>query len=157
MNRRQTLGLLAAGCAALPNVARAETQDEVAANIEVVRRMHKEVFEAQSLEVIDQLVSPDYAAPADFQLAPGLDAYKARLQNKFQSEKQTWTGPITHEEIDIRGTGNVVARIGREKGTTKDGKLTNVLSTEWWELKDGLITTWYGGPDSGELSNQVYG
>lgn len=154
MKRRAVvLGGLGIVGSALPVTAFAQTPTDVEqANIDVVHRFI-EMLNNLDLSIIPEVISPDYVS-ADPSNAPGIDAYTSRLQASFDQQVHLWTSiEITEDEIIAQG--DTVVRLGRYKGVTTTGKVADVPDVRWFALKDGLITIWYGGPDSGWINRQV--
>ena len=133
-----------------------DASPEVEANIAVVRRFVDEVVNAQNPEAARGIVSPDYTPPALDRLAPGIDGYIQRMTDATRQIANIFA-EYAWVEDEVIGVGNVVAWRGRETGTSKDGRLVEVTSVLWFVLEDGLIVTRYGGSDSGEISDQLYG
>lgn len=156
MNRRQIGSVALLSVVGLgTNSASAQTPtDQEQTNIETVHRFI-EMIETQDISLVDAVISPDYVS-SDPTAAPGIDAYKSRLQSSFDQQGATWTELATPEE-DLIAQGDSVVRLGRYQGTTTGGKLVDLPDVRWFELSDGLIVTWYGGPDSGQITEAIYG
>ncbi len=154
MNRRTVL--LGAGVAPLMFGTRAMAHAPSAedANIETVRRFI-EMVNTRNMAIVGDVIAPNYESSSPGN-APGIEAYKSRLQSSFDQQDYTWTEFATTEQA-IMAQGDSVAFMGQFTGTTTTGKLVDLPDVRWFELADGLIKTWYGGPDSGRMTEAMYG
>lgn len=154
MKRRAVvLGGLGIVGSALPVTAFTQTPtDAEQANIDTVHRF-MEMLNTNDVSIVPEVISPDYVS-ADPSNAPGVDAYIDRLTTSFDQQAHLWTSLESTEE-EIIAQGNNVVRLGRYKGVTTTGKVADVPDVRWFKLTDGLITIWYGGPDSGWINRQV--
>ena len=142
MRRRAVLcgiGVLAAGGL---SSAQAQTPiaDETARNLATVKRLFAEVYNDANLEHVDQIISPDYV-PSDPDLAPGIDAYRARQETSIADFAEAYTS-YTFVIDDMIARDNVVAARYTFTAARPDGTQKKSQLSAWYELRDGLITTW---------------
>jgi predicted SnoaL-like aldol condensation-catalyzing enzyme len=144
MNRRAVIGGLAGTLTMGAGTAFAQTpvsDDQEAANIETVRRLYAEVYNAQDPEAARGIMAPEYTTNNDT-YAPGIDAFMARLEDYFREMNRKYT-MYRFEIVDAIASGNVVVTRTQLTGVDKDGMQTVSKAIVWYELADGLIAVAY--------------
>lgn len=135
MNRRAALSLAGIAAVAVAAPVRAGTTTE--ANKTTAKNYINEVWGKGNVAAIDQFVSPD-VRPSDPNDAPGLDAFKARVQNGIQSAA-AFVKNIHYTIEDIAAESDRVFIRGAINGASSAGKKINAAYFDELQFKDGLI------------------
>ena len=155
MNRRSIMAGGLAALAARPAAAH-DTSPEME-HIEIIRHWFDEIMPSRNAELARVFLSPDFETdPADG-TAPGVDAFIDRLRAYFAIIDRQFTEYVW-EMGGVIADGGVVVWQGRERGTTTDGRLTDVENVTWFGVDfDGSIRMMAGGADRAALFEQMYG
>lgn len=153
MNRRSMLVAAALG---LP-VSSAVAQGTPTAkdNLATVRGFLADVLYGFDAEAARQYISPEYTSPSG-NAAPGVDAYIQRLGGYVALMTHTFTEYHLEETAHI-ARGTVVVIRGHARGATTTGRVVDIDCVYWFDLADGRITQFVGGPDGQQMTEQIYG
>lgn len=154
MNRRAVLVASGVSLMGARSIG-AQTPSSEQANVDTVRRFYEEFVNALDVDGADGIIHPDYE-PTTPGNAPGIDAFKARFGDIFQSYGSEFS-EFAYIEEQTMAAGDDVAYRGRFTATSTDGKLLDTPDVVWFRFRDGLILSFWGGTDSGEISRQLYG
>jgi len=160
MNRRTMIGVVM-GAALMPMVATARQAtpdtDQVERNKETVRRYYDAALAiGGDPNALDDIVSPNYTS-ADPQNAPGLEAFKARVEDAQRSIASLFTAYAWVIDDQI-GVGDIVTSRVHLEVTTNDGKQGKISGLEWTEFDaDGLMVRTYAEVDPTKLTELLYG
>lgn len=135
MNRRVALSL--AGIAVVGVVAPTRADATTDANKAAARGYIADVWDKANVAAIDTYVSAD-VAPSNATDAPGLDAFKARVQTAIRASSQTVKN-IHYTIEDIVADADRVFIRGSITGASSNGKKINAPYFDELQFKGGLI------------------
>lgn len=139
MSMTRRLLVSAAGAGAIAHFAPVAAAEDVEANKAAAKRWAIEALGKGNLAVLDDLISPDYQPPhpAD---APGIDAYKTRLQANWQAVKLL-VPDAAYTLADVAGEGDLVFIRGTIAGTTQQGAKVAATHLAEFRFKAGKIVS----------------
>ena len=131
--------LIGAGVSAMALAVPATAAEDNTANKATAQRYIDEVLNNGNTAILAEIVSPDYVSPNPDD-APGIDAYKARLDSKLQTDSYLLKHiKYSADDIAVKSP-NVFVR-GYVTGTSTQGKAIKALYFIEFAFKDGLIVT----------------
>jgi steroid delta-isomerase-like uncharacterized protein len=125
----------------------------------VVRRFYDEVIGEGRLDVIDELLAPDFVEHQEF---PGLEPNREGVKKFFAMWREAF--PDTRAAIDqMVVQGDLVAVYGMWQGTHQGeflgvpgtGKQFTVPSADFIRFRDGVCVEHWGVFDSGAMMQQL--
>jgi steroid delta-isomerase-like uncharacterized protein len=125
----------------------------------LARRFYDEIVNERKLELIDELVSPDFVEHEEFPGLPaGRDGVKAFFgmmfvafpDMRFDVEEIVATGDTAVARLRMRGTQE-----GAFMDIPATGKQIDVPSIDWVRIKDGQAVEHWGVTDTGAMMQQL--
>ena len=145
MKRRDVIGGAVAGTflSVAKTSAQTPSSDPLITNVAVVRQFMLNVLNGRSTERLNDFISPEYASPLSIDQA-GVDALTGRL-NALQASIQSTYSDYEFQEDALVAKSTVVVYRGRFLGATPAGDLQSLVTVIWFDFKDDLIVSIFGG------------
>lgn len=125
----------------------------------LVRRFYDEIVNERKLELIDELVSPDFVEHEEF---PGLAAGRDGIKEFFGIMLDAFPDMRFEVEDIITTEDTAVVRLrmrGTHQGTFMDipatGKKIDVATIDWVRIRDGVVVEHWGVTDTGAMMQQL--
>lgn len=131
--------------------------NDLAANTDVVRRLFLECFSGGNLDVLDEIIAPDFVFEYP-NLPSGKEGLKAIVQKNNESFAD-WQFTL-HDEIS-QGDRVVVrwsasgTHVGSFLGETPTGKTVELKGISIYEVRDGLLQKDWVEPDNLDFLGQL--
>lgn len=130
-----------------------------AENEALARRFYDEIVNGRNLDLIDELVSPDFVEHEEF---PGLPEGRDGVKAFFGMMLQAFPDLRFEVEEVIATEDTAAARLrmrGTQQGPFMDipptGRQIDVPAIDWVRIKDGQAVEHWGVTDSGAMMQQL--